>query len=448
MVISRRPRETSKGPCRAQPNHFWAQCLLAISDLNARPPQLAEAKAHLTGCLQSHSGLPWLYLLRGFASGQMGSAAKLPAEAARHFADAEDDYSKAIEFDPDRRFRHALLANRGLLRFQSRKFAEAISDLKQAIALEPGQHTAYVTLAQVYRHQHKLEAAVEELGRAIALKPDSAPLRRTRALWTLERQDFSSAALRAVLDDLDEVIGRGASGSPELAKDLAKKGHVLLLAKQYPQALEACDAALKINPDNADAHHWRVVALIELKRYAEVIESCDRCAKTGSCPIELLALRGLAKAKRNDFSGAIEDYTLALSHRPESATLHARRGWAYLVSGAASLAQRDFEAAIQIDPGSPDAYVGRGSAVVALGHAREAVADAEESLRLGEPEPRLIYNAARILAQAAQCARSDQSVRARPDSALGAITKIVRSSCWDGHCKARHPSSEPHFIET
>ena len=132
---------------RAQPNHFWAQCLLAICDLNARPPQLAEAKAHLTGCLQSHSGLPWLYLLRGFASGQMGSASKLPVEAAGHFADAEADYRKALELDPDGRFRHALLANRGLLRFQSRRFADAISDLKQAIALDPRQHTAYVTLA-------------------------------------------------------------------------------------------------------------------------------------------------------------------------------------------------------------------------------------------------------------------------------------------------------------
>jgi tetratricopeptide (TPR) repeat protein/tRNA A-37 threonylcarbamoyl transferase component Bud32 len=402
----------------AQSGHFWAQCLLAICDLNARPPQLAEAKAYLTGCLQTHSGLPWLYLLRGFASGQMGSASQLPGEAAGYFAEAENDYRKALELDPEGKFRHALLANRGLLRFQSRRFAEAISDLKEAIALDPSQHTAHVTLAQVYRHQHKPDEALLELGKAIALKPDSAPLYRTRALWSLERPDPTSTLLRAALGDLDKAIRNSPPGSPELAKDLAKKGHVLLLSHEYPQALAACDLALTINSSDADAHHWRVVALIELKRYGEVIESCDRYLKTGGLALELLELRGLAKAKRNDFSGAIEDYTLALSHRSCSATLHARRGWAYLVSGAAALARSDFDTAIRLDPGYTDAYCGRGSTLVALGLAREAVADAEESLRLAKPEPRLIYNAARVLAQAAQCARSDQTTRSRADLAL------------------------------
>ncbi len=402
----------------AQPNHFWAQCLLAICDLNARPALVAEAKAHLTGCLQSHAGLPWLYLLRGFASGQMGSASKLPALAAGHFADAEADYRKAFDLDPEGKFRHALLANRGLLRFQKRDFTDAIRDLKEAIALDPRQHTAYVTLAQVYRHQHKLEPALKELGRAIALKPDSAPLHRTRALWILEQPNLGSAFRQAALHDLDEVIRQGSPGSRELAKDLAVKGRVLILDKQFPQALAVCDAALKVNPDDPDAHHWRVVALIELKRYAEVVDSCDRYLKTGDLAIDLLELRGLARAKRNDFSGAIEDYTLALGHRPDSATLRARRGWAYLVSGAASLARRDFDAAIRLDPGGPDAYSGRGSAMVALGHWKEAAADVEESLRLADSEPRLIYNAARVLAQAGECVISDHAARARADSEL------------------------------
>ena len=39
---------------QAQPNHFWAQCLLAICDLNDRPAQPKEAKAYLTACLQTH----------------------------------------------------------------------------------------------------------------------------------------------------------------------------------------------------------------------------------------------------------------------------------------------------------------------------------------------------------------------------------------------------------
>ena len=85
--------------------------------------------------------------------------------------------------------------------------------------------------------------------------------------------------------------------------------------------------------------------------------------------------------------------------------------------GPRQLARRDFEEAIRLDTSNGDAYSGRGSALVALGHYQDAAADAEESLRHGEPEPRLLYNAARILAQAAELAGKEASRQARPDLA-------------------------------
>ena len=166
----------------AQPNHFWAQCLLAICDLNTRTNP-GEAKAYLTGCLQSHSDLAWLYLLRAFASGQMDM-----------FDAAEADYREALQRDSGGRFRYALLNNRGLVRSQSRRFVEAVADLDEAIKLNPRQYSAFVTRAQVYRQQHRLVEAIKQLDRAIALRPpDSARLYRTRALWNLERRDLIHA---------------------------------------------------------------------------------------------------------------------------------------------------------------------------------------------------------------------------------------------------------------
>jgi tetratricopeptide (TPR) repeat protein len=391
---------------RAQPNHFWAQYLLAVCDLNTRTNP-GEAKAYLTGCLQSHPDLAWLYLLRGFASGQMGM-----------YDAAEADYREALERDSDGRFRYALLTNRGLARFQSGRLAEAAADLDEAIKLNPRQLTAFVTRAQIYRQEHRLDEAIKHLDRAIALKPpNSAPLHRTRALWNLDRRDLTPAVRAAALGDLEEAIRRDSPGSPDLAKDLAKSAQILLLAKRYPEALDACDRALKITPNDAEAHRSRVAALLELKRYQDVIDSCDGYFRAGNRSAALLELRGLAKAKRNDFAGAIEDYTLALALQPTGSNLHDRRGWAYLVSGAAQLARRDFEEAIRFDTSNADAYSGRGSALVALGHCQDAAADAEESLRHGEPEPRLFYNAARILAQAAESASKEASRQARPDLA-------------------------------
>ncbi|HEV3166939.1 MAG TPA: protein kinase [Isosphaeraceae bacterium] len=398
---------------RIQPNHFWAQCLLAICDLNSQPPHPEEANAHLLACLQTHQDLAWLYLLRGFAYGQMGTAAATRAEAEASFRAAEMDYNEAIQRDSAGELRYALLTNRGLVRFQSRKLGDAIADLREAIDLNPRQHNAYVTLAQVYRQQHDLDAAVEQLGRAIDLQPDLAQLYRTRARWNLERPDLTPTVRAAALKDLGEAISRGKPGSRELVKDHAERGRVLLLCQRYAEALNDCDAALKLDPENTEAHRWRVAALLELKRYDEVIASCDGYLRKGRPSAELLELRGLARAKRNDFASAIEDYTRALVLQPDQSSLHGRRGWAYLVSGAPQLAQRDFEEAIRLDPSSGDAYSGRGSALVLLGLHREAINDAEESLRRGEPSPRMLYNASRIFAQAAASLAAQAGRRGR-----------------------------------
>jgi tetratricopeptide (TPR) repeat protein len=317
--------------------------------------------------------------------------------------------------DPAGRFRYALLANRGLLYFQAGKLALAAADLKEAIALYPRQLNAYVTLAQVQRRAGKLDAALEHLGRAIDLYPNLAALYRTRARWRMECRDVTEAVRAAALADLREAIEREAPGSPELAEDHAERGRVMILDKQFEPAVEACDQALRISPDNPEYHRWRVVALLELKRYQAALDACDAYLKTGHRSADLLVLRGMAKAKGDNFAGAIDDYTLAISLQPGVSTVHARRGWAYLVSGAYPLARRDFDEAVRLDPSSGDAYSGRGSASVALGDYREGVADAELSLRHGGSDARLVYTAARILAQAAGAAGKGLRSRSRPD---------------------------------
>jgi eukaryotic-like serine/threonine-protein kinase len=406
---------------RIQPNHFWAQCLSAVCDLNSKPPRSAVASARLSACLQSHPNLAWLYLLRGFAYGQMGAAATTRADAEANFRDAEADYNEVIRRDPDGTLRYALLANRGLVRFQNRRFDEAVADLSEAIELNPRQYNAYVTLAQVYRQRHEFDKAVEKLGQAIALKPEMAALYRTRALWNLERTTLSPPVRAAALEDLEQAIRLESPGSVELGKDHAKRGQVLIQCGRFEEALDACETALRSDPKNTEAHRWRVAAMLELKRYDDVIASCDGYLRAGPPSADLLELRGLAKARRNDFASAIEDYTQALILQPEVAVLHARRGWAYLVSGSPQLARRDFLEALRLDPSSGDAYSGLGSALVLIGEHREAVIQAEESLRHGETTPRTLYNATRIYAQAATYLATQVGRRGR-----AALDPVVR----------------------
>jgi eukaryotic-like serine/threonine-protein kinase len=404
---------------RVKPNHFWGKCLMAICDLNSRPPNAAEARTYLTACLRDHPDLPWLYVLRGFAYGQSGAAAADPAAAAAYFEAALADYREAVACDSGGRYRYAVLANRGLLYFERRNSAEAIADLTEAIALEPRQVNAYVTLAQVHWREQNIDLAMKRLGQAIALSPDQPALYRMRARWSLERRDATPEVRAAALADLREAIKREGDENAVTGELRALVARLLLEDKQFEEALHESEASLRINPKNAEVQRSRIVALLELKRYDEAVASCEAYMTAGHKTPELFGLRGLAKSKRRDFAGAIDDYTVALDAQPDDAALHLRRGWAYLMKRANDLARRDFDEAIRIDPGSGEAYAGRGSTLAALGQYREAARDAEESLRHGDVEAQLVYTAARTMAQAAGGLVQEQRPRGKPD--MGAI---------------------------
>ena len=115
---------------------------------------------------------------------------------------------------------------------------------------------------------------------------------------------------------------------------------------------------LRAVPDHADAHRLRIGVLLMLKRDDDVITSCDAVLKVRPTA-EVFEIRGLAKDRRKDFSGAIDDYTQALAQRPDQPGLWNRRGWAHLVTNAVQLALEDFDRAIRLDGSNGDALSGR-----------------------------------------------------------------------------------------
>ena len=99
-----------------------------------------------------------------------------------------------------------------------------------------------------------------------------------------------------------------------------------------------------------------------------------------------------------------------------------------------------------------EAYGGRGSTQIALRRFREAAADAEESLRHGVPEPRMLYNAARTLAQAAEAASGEvgqrggsdvATARRLQDRALQLLGQAVERTAPDRAALSRAMSSRP-----
>jgi tetratricopeptide (TPR) repeat protein len=371
----------------ARPDHQWARYFFAVCYLRLNRP--AEAKATLTAFLSQRQDFVWIYLLRGYASTQLG-----PAE----YPAAEADFDKAAKLEPRDDALYALYTNRGVLRLRQQKYAEAIADFQAAIALRPSHYQGYVSLAQVYQVTQRWQEAIACYDQAVAKEPRLAVLYRNRAQLHLERKDWEAA-----LKDCERAITETPAGDTvNRARDQAERGRILHHLGRYDQATAAYDAALRIDPDYTDPFLWRGEALVKLRRYPEAAQSYDRYLEHArKPPVEVYQARGNLRARLDRYPEAIPDYTRALDLQPDNVAVRAARGWAYLICNSPKLALPDFEQVLERQPDNGEAYAGRGSARVRLGHYREAVADAEEVARRLPESASMIYNAARIFAQAA-----------------------------------------------
>ncbi len=303
--------------------------------------------------------------------------------------------------------------NRGLLKLQQQDFEGALTELQEAVRQNGRGFPAHAGLAQVYQRQNRPDLASEQFGQAIALKPDYAPLYRGRAEVTLGRKDATAEQRESALLDLDEAVRLEPAGERVVALDHTNRGRLLRLLGRDELALAACDAALAVVPDHREAHVLRMGTLVELGKFDDVTRSCDVALASGKPTAEIYQLRGVARELRRDYSGAIADFTLALSLRPGWTDVLLRRGWAYVVAKAPELALADFDEVIRLDPTGADSYSGRATTRAHLGRYQEAVADAEESLARGAKSSTVAYKAARVYAQAARAAAGDVERKGR-----------------------------------
>jgi Tfp pilus assembly protein PilF len=84
---------------------------------------------------------------------------------------AEKDFRKAIELDPDSAQAHAVLA--GLLQTMNRG-TEAIDEFQTAITLDPENPRLYVALSISYLHQQRYGMAQAVANEALRLDPEMA----------------------------------------------------------------------------------------------------------------------------------------------------------------------------------------------------------------------------------------------------------------------------------
>lgn len=217
---------------------------------------------------------------------------------------------------------------------------EAISLLRMAITLNPGQPLYHNNLGELLRMQGLTDLAMASQDEALRLNPNYAEAHSNRGnlLRQLQRRDEAIAEYRAAL-----------RLKPDFVDALNNLGAVLLDQEDHAGAAEVLKKAVKLNPGIGMAQRnlgMALSALNDLKgaeaAYKASLNARIKPADGGTAETHLL-LGDIARAN-NDLDGAMQAYERGWRERPGYGEAHNRYAVALMVDGRYREAWPHFEA--------------------------------------------------------------------------------------------------------
>ena len=178
---------------------------------------------------------------------------------------------------------------------------------------------------------------------------------QTQQLATLVAPGAIAAGAPKLPDAEMERIRNLLAGSARLpasllgAGDYSIRGNAYYDAGEYPQALEAYNRALELEPDHPDTLMNRGVTLGRMGRFEEALKDFNRALELRPDHPDTLYNRGLTLHNMGRYAEALKDYNRALQLRPKHPATVYNRACTYSLMGRFEETLRGLEAAIKGD---------------------------------------------------------------------------------------------------
>ena len=249
----------------------------------------------------------------------------------------------------------------------------AVSDLTDAIRLNPSSSELFRLRGRVYRQERDYDRAIADFTKSIRLNPRSATPFVSRGIAYFEKGDYD----RAIADYTEAMRLNPVNVWPH-----NNRGNALKAKGDYDLAIADYNEAIRVDPKCALAFRNRGNLHYERGDYDSAIADYDDAIRLNARYTSAFLNRGNAFYCQDDYDRAIADYTEALRLDPQNVDALNNRGAVHKANGDYDRAIVDLTAAIRLNPEFTMAYRNRGRAHGKLNNFDRQIADYRAAVRI------------------------------------------------------------------
>lgn len=272
------------------------------------------------------------------------------ADVQNRSADAASLYGRAVQSDPKNFDAHLML---GVLLAREGKLAEARPQLVSATQLDPGEGgpelkaRAWRALARIDSSTNPT-AASNDLLEALKLSPETPDDTLLAADLAAKTGDVAAA---------ESEYRRVLAKKPDSERANAGLAHLLIKAKQYPEAETLLRAALQHHPDDP-ALTAQLAAVLAAQDKAEALPLLQKLHSDHPDQAAVTLMLAEVMAEAGDFAGSDELYVKLLAAAPQDPDLLVGHGQNLVRQMKYAQAFDVFDQATRLDPADADGWSG------------------------------------------------------------------------------------------
>jgi tetratricopeptide (TPR) repeat protein len=264
------------------------------------------------------------------------------------------------------------------------RLEDAVTELRQAISLDPSSAILHHNLALTLKEQKKVTEAIGEFRKAIELDPQ------------LAYPHYNLGLLLEELGKLDEAMAeyrKATEIDPKNADALTNLGNALDIQGKQDEAIAKYRQAIALDPKHAMAHynlgyvfHMRDQWAAAAAEYRTSIDLNPRYFKAHGGLGSILYLQG-------NLPGAEKELREAVRLEPSSAISHSNLGLVLAARGEFVEAEAEHREALRLQPDYGDGYSHLGAFLCDYRHDYEgAIAAFRKALTLKPSSPAMVHD--------------------------------------------------------